>query len=88
MRNLLMAGTAGLLLALGAVGAANADNPNVPSYSPYAIMGPGAASSPMPWVVVTEGRSAYVEADQGYGADLNGSQYTAPEDRNYYSRGR
>lgn len=38
MRNLLVAGTAGLLIALGAAGAANAANPNVPTYSPYTIM--------------------------------------------------
>ena len=38
MRNTLMAGTAGLLIVLGAAGAANAANPNVPTYSPYTLM--------------------------------------------------
>ena len=37
MRNLLLAGTAGLLFAFGAAGAANANNPNVPTWSPYSI---------------------------------------------------
>jgi hypothetical protein len=36
MRNLLLAGTAGLLLAFG-VGAADANNPSVPTWSPYSI---------------------------------------------------
>jgi hypothetical protein len=37
MRNLLVAGAAGVLLTMGA-GAAYASNPNVPNWSPYAIM--------------------------------------------------
>jgi hypothetical protein len=37
MRNLLIAGTAGLLLAVGATGAAYANNPNVPIWSPLSI---------------------------------------------------
>ena len=37
MRNLLVAGAAGLLLTMGA-GAAYASNPNVPNWSPYTIM--------------------------------------------------
>lgn len=41
MRNLLIAGAAGLLLTMGA-GAAYAENPNAPTWSPYAIMGYGA----------------------------------------------
>src|ERR1700726_4964877 len=38
LRNLIMAGRAGLLLALGVTGAANAANPNVPASSPYALL--------------------------------------------------
>jgi hypothetical protein len=37
MRNLLIAGTTGLMLALGAPGAAYANNPNVPKWSPLSI---------------------------------------------------
>jgi hypothetical protein len=37
MRNLLIAGTAGLMLAVGATGAAYANNPNVPMWSPLSI---------------------------------------------------
>jgi hypothetical protein len=37
MRNLLVAGTAGLMLAIGATGAAYANNPNVPAWSPLSI---------------------------------------------------
>ena len=63
MRNVLMCGTAGLLLTFGAVGVANAENPNVPSYSPYAIMAYDA--SPAPMVPVVEHRTAYEGG--GYG---------------------
>jgi hypothetical protein len=69
MRNLLMAGTAGLFLALGAASAYA-----VPQNSPYATMAPPGAvdgytqgNGPMyndePMV---EGRSAYVDPDYGY----------------------
>lgn len=80
MRNVLMAGTAGLFLALGAAGAANAANPNVPSYSPYAIMAyDGSPSAPLlpfvsggpvfgsdrgPDAGMSEGRAAFI--DDGY----------------------
>ena len=37
MRNLLLAGTAGLVLTIGAAGAAYANNPNVPIWSPLSI---------------------------------------------------
>jgi hypothetical protein len=37
MRNMLTAGIAGLVLAIGAAGAAYAYNPNVPSWSPLSI---------------------------------------------------
>jgi hypothetical protein len=76
MRNALMAGTAGLLIALGAAGAANAANPNVPTYSPYTLI---ETDAPVPDVVRTskpimaanqvEGRAAYVDdgaAQPGY----------------------
>ena len=64
MRNMVMAGTAGLLLSFGAVSAANAENPNVPSYSPYAIMAYDA--SPMPTAPMVEHRAA--DPSGGYGA--------------------
>ncbi|WP_158816726.1 hypothetical protein [Methylocapsa sp. S129] len=71
MRNLLLAGTAGLFLTIGAVGAANAANPNVPTYSPYTLLDvPGSVPEVTPtsnpvWAYnrdgggMTEGRSAY-----------------------------
>jgi hypothetical protein len=37
MRNLLMTGTVGLAMVLGAAGAAQANNPNVPIWSPLSI---------------------------------------------------
>jgi hypothetical protein len=37
MRNVLLAGTAALMLAVGASGAAYANNPNVPIWSPLSI---------------------------------------------------
>jgi hypothetical protein len=68
MRNILMAGTAGLLIALGAAGAANAANPNVPTYSPYTLMEiPGSVpdvartSKPVATADQVEGRAAYVD---------------------------
>jgi hypothetical protein len=80
MRNGFMAGAAGLILMVGAVGVANAaeQNPNVPNWSPYAIIGfggsgpvianPGYGGNPgYPPRVETglgEGRSAYI--DPGY----------------------
>jgi hypothetical protein len=55
MRNLLAAGTAGLFLVFGAAGGvAHAQNPNVPSWSPYSIVGYDAA----PRTVMTERRAA------------------------------
>jgi hypothetical protein len=67
MRNLLLAGTAGLLVTLGAAGAGNAaqPNPNVPSWSPYAIgayEGAPQTSSRLPaHRMMSEGRAAYVK---------------------------
>ena len=47
MRNLVVAGTLGLFFALGASSdMANAGNPNVPSWSPYAIMGAAPQAAP------------------------------------------
>jgi hypothetical protein len=37
MRNILLAGSAGLLIALSAAGVAKANNPNVPIWSPYSL---------------------------------------------------
>ena len=81
MRNLLLAGTAGLLVILGAAGVANAANPNASSWSPYAAMGyrdDARAMDP------NDGRAAYVDpgyhrhrhAQPGYGYD------TDPDARN------
>jgi hypothetical protein len=103
MRNMLMAGTAGLFLALGAAGAAHAANPNVPSYSPYAIMGDDSARSAplLPFVPFLSGGPGYdrgpdagmtegraAYVDPDQGFGSDSPQYMAPEDRNLYSRGR
>jgi hypothetical protein len=48
MRNFLIAGTTGLLIALGAASGANAANPNVPTYSPYTLV---QTDAPVPAVV-------------------------------------
>jgi hypothetical protein len=79
MRNLLLAGTAGLLMVVGVARAASAyeANPNVPNWSPYSIMGfagtsdgyanPGYGGNPgypAGTQPMDEGRSAYV--DPGY----------------------
>jgi hypothetical protein len=61
MRRILILGAATALVAFG-VSAAYADNPNVPFWSPYAIMGhdntPTTASTP----AMTEGRAADTSA--------------------------
>ena len=66
MRSILMAGTAGLFLVLGA-GYANADNCEVPYNSPYRTMGAwssacGDYGGPT-YGSIVEGRSAYVDPD-------------------------
>jgi hypothetical protein len=64
MGRMLALGTVGLSLALGTV-AARADNPNVPSFSPYAIMAynPSATSALPPLAPArTEHRAAATEA--------------------------
>ena len=61
MRNLLVLGTAAAALAFGAVNdAANASNPNVPSWSPYAIIGYGAAPRTIALRPMIERRAAAV----------------------------
>jgi hypothetical protein len=59
MRNLLLAGTAGLLISCGAVGAAYAANPNVPASSPYAMTDVGPQTR----------ASGYMDPNYGYGGD-------------------
>jgi hypothetical protein len=68
MRTMLVAGTAGVFLALSAASAYA-----VPPNSPYATMvPPGAVDGEAPYYgqprgeVIIEGRSAYVEDDPGY----------------------
>jgi hypothetical protein len=64
MGRLLALGTIGIYFALGTL-AARADNPNVPSFSPYAIMAynPAAQSAPVSMEPVRfEHRSAAVES--------------------------
>ena len=93
MRKFLLFGAATIALALGAANAAHAmGGGNLsPEASPYALIAPQTLQpSPM-----TEGRSVYTDPDQdytstygvqpGYGAPQT---FTAPEERNYYSRGR
>jgi hypothetical protein len=80
MRNLLMAGTAAGLMLFGTIGAANASNPNVPSWSPYALMSVSPAPAHNNYSDsqggygydqgsgdgVIEGRSAYIDPDYAY----------------------
>ncbi len=59
MRTMLLIGTAGTFIAVGAIGnAAQAANPNVPSYSPYALMDVGPTPAPAP--AMGEHRAAYL----------------------------
>jgi len=70
MRKILMLGTAAIFVACASLDA-NAANPNVPSWSPYAIMGDDAA----PWIVrqrpMTERRAA--DTNFGPAAAVNGN---------------
>jgi hypothetical protein len=64
MRKMLLIGTAGTFIALGAINnAAQAANPNVPSYSPYALMDVGPMAAPAP--VMGEQRAAYLAPGNG-----------------------
>jgi hypothetical protein len=74
MRNILMAGTAGLILAIGAVGAANAHNANVPTWSPLSIN--TNLAQPMHRYRahgMSEGRSTYVTPERTNQIFSNGS---------------
>jgi hypothetical protein len=62
MSKKLVIGTLGMLVALGAAtGVAHATNPNVPSFSPYAIMAYDAPSAPPALTPAPERRAAYLE---------------------------
>lgn len=64
MRKMLLIGTAGALIALGAISnAAQAANPNVPSYSPYTLMDVGSPAAPEP--AMGEHRAAYLAPANG-----------------------
>ena len=66
MRKMFLIGTAA---ALGAVsGVAHAANPNVPSYSPYALM--DVAPSGTPALGMGENRAAYVDVGNGAAAAI------------------
>ena len=80
MRNVVAIGATAIVLALGA-GAAYA---NGPASSPYEIIVPQQPTASLFAAPMSEGRSAVVDPGQGgYAAPT-----TAPEDMNYYSRGR
>jgi hypothetical protein len=60
MHRLLSIGALAIVVGLGAAEANAANlNPNVPSWSPYAMMGYSGAASEMTPPPLTEGRSAY-----------------------------
>ena len=96
MRNLIISGTAGLLLTIAGGAAAYASNPNVPNWSPYAVVAfaangttianPGYGDNPgyPPRFVgagMSEGRSAFIEP--GYDRARYGNGYGAhPEAQN------
>jgi len=75
MRKMFLIGALGMFGALGAFSAAEAGNANVPSYSPYAIMGfddspapaPFFAANPGPQPGMQEHRAAFIEGG-GYNA--------------------
>jgi hypothetical protein len=77
MRNLLWVGT---ILSLGLIGsAAVAANPNVPSYSPYALMDvapPEAGSMFAPAPAMSETRAGYVDNGTAYVANPNVPSYS------------
>jgi hypothetical protein len=58
MNKMMVLGTTAIFVALGGV-EANAGNPNVPSWSPYAIMGYDATHPTMKFEPMIEGRSSY-----------------------------
>jgi hypothetical protein len=58
MRKILMLATAAIAVNVGGI-EANAGNPNVPSWSPYAVMGHDPAPSAIGARRMSEGRAAY-----------------------------
>jgi hypothetical protein len=78
MRNLILAGMAtGLLLSLA--GAAQAENPNVPSYSPYALIGPDDsawAAPPAMAPAMREHRASFVDNGPVNAANGNVPSYS------------
>jgi hypothetical protein len=89
MRNILIAGAAGLLFTMGAVGVANATqpNPNVASWSPYAIGAYGGPPQSMAHRsthrMMNEGRAAYVKPampDQIFSDGSSDENYTLNPD--------
>jgi hypothetical protein len=76
MRTMLLIGTTGTFIALGAISnAAQAANPNVPSYSPYALMDVAPSAAPEP--AMGEHRSAYLApANEAMTANSNVPSYS------------
>jgi len=81
MKNRFIAGAAAACLAAGAAGSANAANPNVPSFSPYALMNVDpdgnrqSGYNRQPAQGMVEGRAPYV----------HGGLSIAPARRSYLS---
>lgn len=86
MRKIVLLGTTAFVVALG-VASANAFPNLSPEQSSYAVLVPQSAQPS----AATEGRAALVGGDQGvwsaFGAQPDPAA-VAPEERNYYSRGR
>jgi hypothetical protein len=95
MKTLLLAGTAGLMI-FGAT-AAYASNPNVPNWSPYAIMAydstgpayanPGYGGNPgyppeLRGAGPDEGRAAYIDSDYRYRSGYSNGGYADPHPQN------
>jgi hypothetical protein len=75
MGKMLAIGTVGTLVALGALSsAAQAANPNVPSYSPYALLDVGGVATPEP--AMAEHRAAFTAPVTGGVANTNVPSYS------------
>jgi hypothetical protein len=87
MRKIILLGTTAVALALGAANAYAQGGGNLsPEASPYAILAPQTLAPS----VMSEGRAALTGGDPSFwsGQSDMAAPLAAPEERNYYSRGR
>jgi hypothetical protein len=87
MRKILLLGTTGVVLTLGAANAYAMGGGNLsPEASPYAILEPQSVASS----ITSEGRAALTGGDPSFwvGQSETAAPLATPEERNYFSRGR